>query len=155
MSANGKVLRKFEIGFLLAFCVLLCGAIGVAISAVQISKTLSDLGSLKIIGANIYWDSACTNQTSSINWGLLNPGSSETLQLYVENTGNAPVTLSMTVQDWNPSTAQSYMSLNWNYASQTLSPGQVLPVGLTLTVSSTVSGISNFSFDTTITATSS
>jgi hypothetical protein len=62
-------------------------------------------------------------------------------------------TLSKAEQNWNPTTASSYMTLSWNYAGQTLSVNQVLQVKLTLDVSSTVSGITNFSFDLTITAT--
>jgi hypothetical protein len=73
--------------------------------------------------------------------------------IYARNEGNSVVVLSKTVQNWNPSNAQSYVSLNWNYANQTLSVNQVLQVNLTLIVSSTVSGITNFSFDVTISAT--
>jgi hypothetical protein len=62
-------------------------------------------------------------------------------------------TLSKVAQNWNPSSASSYMTLNWNYAGQTLSVNQALQVRLTLVVSSTVSGITNFSFDIIITAT--
>ena len=44
-----------------------------------------------------------------------------------------------------------YMSLNWNYSGQVLNVDQVIPLELTLTVYPTISGITNFSFDTTIT----
>ncbi len=108
---------------------------------------------MKGIGVGVYWDSACTNRTSSINWGLLDPGSNKTATVYVRNEGNAVATLSEAAQNWNPSNASSYMTLNWNYAGQALNVNQVLQVKLTLTVSPTVSGITNFTFDTTITAT--
>jgi hypothetical protein len=45
------------------------------------------------------------------------------------------------------------MTLNWNYAGQTLSVNQALQVRLTLVVSPSISGIASFSFDITITAT--
>jgi hypothetical protein len=117
------------------------------------SRTLPNAGSVKGIGVGIYWNSACTNQTSSINWGLLEPGSNKTMTVYIRNEGNAAATLSKAAQNWNPSTASSYITLNWNYAGQTLGANQVLQLKLTLVVSSTVSGITNFSFDITITAT--
>jgi hypothetical protein len=105
---------------------------------------------VKGIRVGIYWNSACTNQTSSINWGMVNPGSNKTVTVYVRNEGNTIITLSKTIQSWNPSNASSYMTLNWNYTSQSLSVNQVLTIGLTLSVSSTISGISSFSFSLTI-----
>jgi hypothetical protein len=107
---------------------------------------------VKGIGVGIYWNSACTNQTSSINWGLLDPGSNKTVTLYIKNEGNTAATLSKTTQDWNPSTASNYITLNWNYGGQTLNVNQVLQVKLTLVVSATISGITSFSFNITITA---
>jgi hypothetical protein len=83
----------------------------------------------------------------------LDPGSNKTVTVYVRNEGNSAATLSRATQNWNPSTASSYMTLTWNYAGQTLSVNQVLQIRLTLAVSSAVSGITSFSFDIVITAT--
>ena len=137
----------------LVLCAVAIGIFGTATSLLQTNRTIPNAGSVKGVGVGIYWDSACTNRTSSINWGLLDPGSNKTVTVYVRNEGNAAATLSKAAQNWNPSTASSYMTLNWNYAGQTLSVNQVLQVKLTLVVSSTVSGITNFSFDIIITAT--
>jgi len=137
----------------LVLCALATGIFGTALSLLQTNRTIPNAGSVKGIGVGIYWDSACTNRTSSINWGLLDPGSNKTVTVYIRNEGNAVATLSKAAQNWNPSTASSYMTLNWNYAGQTLSVNQVLQVKLTLVVSATVSGITNFSFDILITAT--
>lgn len=134
-------------------CALVIGIFGGALSLVQTSRTVPNAGLVKGIGVGVYWNPACSNRTSSINWGLLDPGSSKTVTVYVRNEGNAAATLSEAVQNWNPSTASSYMTLSWNYAGQTLSVNQVLQIGLTLAVSSTISGINNFGFDITITAT--
>jgi len=142
-----------RVALALALVVLTSVIFGTVSSVIQISKTVPNAGSVKGIGVGIYWDQACTNKTSSINWGLLDPGSNKSVTVYVRNEGNAPATLSKTVQNWNPSTATSYLSLNWSYAGQTMSVSQVLQLKLTLLVSSSVSGISNFSFDTSIIAT--
>ena len=75
------------------------------------------------------------------------------MTVYIRNEGNAVATLSKAAQNWNPSTASNYMTLNWNYTGQTVSVNQVLQVKLTLVILSTVSGITNFSFDITIVAT--
>jgi hypothetical protein len=137
----------------LILCALATGIFGTVLSVRSTSRTIPNGGSVKGIGVGIYWDSACTNRTSSINWEFLDPGSNKTVTLYVRNEGNAMATLSKAEPNWNPSAASSYMTLNWNYAGQTLSVNQVLQVKLTLIVSSTVSGITNFSFDLTVSAT--
>jgi hypothetical protein len=126
---------------------------GNTLSLVQTNRTISNSGVVKGIGVGVYWDSACTNRTSSISWGVLDPGSDKTVTVYVRNEGNSVATLSKATQNWNPSTASSSMTLNWNYAGQTLSVNQVLQMKLTLVVSATVSGITSFSFDITIIAT--
>ena len=131
-------------------CIIALGIFGTALALRQSSKVVSNSGSVKGIRVGIYWDSACTNQTSAINWGMLESDSNKTLKIYIRNEGNAITTLSKTVQNWNPSSASNYMTLNWDYKGQTLSVNQVLVVGLTLIVSPTISGVSNFSFDLTI-----
>ena len=151
MENRGKIILGVSIALVL--CALAIGIFGTATSLLQTNRTIPNAGSVKGVGVGIYWDSACTNRTSSINWGLLDPGSNKTVTVYVRNEGNAAATLSKAAQNWNPSTASSYMTLNWNYAGQTLSVNQVLQVKLTLVVSSTVSGITNFSFHIIITAT--
>lgn len=151
LEIRGKIILGVSLALVL--CALATGIFGTALSLLNNSKTVTNAGSVKGVGVGIYWDLACTNRTSSINWGLLDPGSNKTVTVYVRNEGNAAATLSKVVQNWNPSTASSYMTLNWNYAGQTLSVNQVLQVKLTLVVSSTVSGITNFSFDIIITAT--
>ena len=146
-----KILLRLSFFFLLG--ALAVNMFGSTLSMVQTSRTISNAGSVKGIGVGVYWDSACTNRTSSINWGSLEPNSNKTLTVYVKNEGNSVATLSKTTQNWNPSTASNYITLNWNYNGQTLSVNQVLQIKLTLIVSSTISGITNFSFDLTITAT--
>lgn len=121
-------------------------------SAIMNNKTVSSNGSVKGVGVGIYWNQACTNATSSISWGTLDPGSNVNKTIYIRNEGNTAATLSMTTSNWNPTNASSYMTLSWNYGGQTLSVYQVVQVKLTLSVSSSVTGITNFSFDITITA---
>ena len=154
MESFLKSKERIALG-ILAFvsCALATGILGIVFSSTQTSRIISNVGSVKGIGVGIYWDSACTNQTSSINWGVLDPSSNKTVNVYVRNEGNVAATLSKTTQNWNPSNASSYMSLTWNYANQTLSVNQALQLSLTLVVSSSVTGIDNFSFDITIIAT--
>ena len=155
MEFNSKNRTGIVLRVSLAFVIgaLLIGLFGTTLSLVQTSRTVSSSGTVKGIGVGIYWDYACTSRVSSIDWGFLEPGSNKIVTIYVRNEGNGVATLSETAQNWNPSTALNYMTLNWNYAGQTLGVSQVLQLKLTLTVSSTISGITSFSFDITLTAT--
>jgi len=95
---------------------------------------------------------ALTNKVSSIDWGILEPGSNVNKTVYIRNEGNAAATLSLATSNWSPSNASNYLTLTWNYGGQTLKVNEAIQVKLTLSASSSVTGITNFSFDITITA---
>jgi hypothetical protein len=133
VKSGSRVILMVSLALVLG--ALLVGLFENSLSLIQTSKTVSSGGSVKGIGVGIYWDSACSSTVSSINWGVLDPGSNITVTVYVRNEGNAPATLSQTTQNWNPSTASSYLTLRWNYAGQTMSVNQVLQVKLTLIIS--------------------
>jgi hypothetical protein len=140
-KANLKVLSA------LVLCAVALGVFGTALSLLQVSRTVSNVGSVRGVGVGIYWDSACTNRTSSINWGMLDPGSNKTVTVYVRNEGNTVVTLSKTVQNWNPVNASMYISLTWDYAGSPVLVNATAPITLELSVASNVTGITTFSFD--------
>ncbi len=119
-------------------------------SVFQSNRMVTNAGIVKGVGVGVYWNMACTNQTSSINWGLLDPGSSKSVVIYIRNEGNTLITLSKTTK-WYPSAASSYMSLTWNYTGNSIAQKKVLPVQLKLAISSSITGITNFSFNITIT----
>jgi hypothetical protein len=104
-------------------------------------------------GAGIYWDQSCKNRTLSFDWGSIEPGSNKTFTVYIQNEGDSAASLSMTTSNWAPSSAPSYMTLNWNYSGQILNAGQLIPLQLILAVSPNATGITQFSFDTTIATT--
>jgi hypothetical protein len=76
----------------------------------------------------------------------------KSLTLCIRNEGNLAVTLSKTLANCNPSSLQSYLTLNWNYGGQTIIPSATLAVTLSLTVASNTPATSSFGFDTIITA---
>lgn len=128
------------------------GIFGPSVLAALSNRTITNAGSVKTIGVGVYWDQALTNPVSSINWGNIEPGSNVNKTVYIRNEGNAPATLSMTTSNWVPASASSYMTLSWNYGGQTLAVNEVRQVILTLAVSSSVTGVTSFSFDITIAA---
>ena len=134
-----------------AICLLTIIAFGAFIASGGSAKSIVYASSVNGVGTGIYWDQACTNRTLSLPWGSVEAGSNTTLTIYIKNEGNSAAPLSLETSNWNPSAAINNISLKWNYSGQVLSAGQVIPIELTLTVCATVSGITNFSFDTTIT----
>jgi hypothetical protein len=128
--------------------------LGIITGLFDASKSASYADSVNGFGAEIYWDQGCTNRTLSFDWGPIEPGLNKTLTVYIRNEGDSATCLSMATSNWTPSAALSFMTLNWNYSGQILSVDQVIPLELILAVSPTISGITNFSFDTTIATTS-
>jgi hypothetical protein len=150
---SGKRVHRKKL--LSVICLLTIVVFGAVIATIGSSKTFVYASSVSGFGAGIYWDQACTNKTIALNWGTIEPGSNNTLTIYIRNEGNSPASLSLETSNWTPSTSIDYMSLNWNYSGQVLSADQVISLVLTLTVSPTIIGINNFSCDTIITASES
>lgn len=111
------------------------------------TETISNVGSLKTIGIGAYWDENLTNRVNGIDWGLLEPGDQKSFSIYLHNEGNSAVTLSESTSNWNPSAVATYLTLSWDYNGQTIEADKNLQVTLTLSVSASITGISNFGFD--------
>lgn len=122
-------------------------------AALVTSKTVNSTGTVMAVGVSVYWDSVCTNQTSSFCWGVVSPGSTASVTLYVKNNGTAPVTLTASFGNWNPASAASYLTPGWNCTNYVLGAGLVAAAVLTLAVSQSITGVTNFSFDITLTGT--
>jgi hypothetical protein len=135
------------------------GVVAITFAALTASDMFSNNGSISYppppptLQIGVYTDSSCTTPVSNIAWGTLSPGSNATQTVYVENEGNVNATLNMTTSSWSSSTAQSDMSLTWNREGYQLNAGLNVSAVLTLSVSSSISGISTFSFNVTITGT--
>lgn len=119
----------------------------------SVSQTVSSTGTVTAVNVGVYEDSACTQTLTSIDWGTISPGNSVTRTVYVKNTGNTPITLSMTKTGWNPAGADGPITVTWNKEGTALSAGQSTAATLTLTVSSGISGITTFSVNIVITGT--
>jgi hypothetical protein len=118
----------------------------------QSSVRIVGRGTVKAVGVGVFWDSNCTNPVSFIDWGMVEPGSMNNVTVYVRNEGNVAAGLSLATENWNPSNASDYLALSWNYDGRQLNPLEVVQVTLTLAISSSVQGITSFSFDIIISA---
>ena len=102
------------------------------------------------IEIDVFADSGCTQKISSVQWGSVQAGGSVSRVVYVRNSGDYGVVLSLVASNWSPAVAEDYMSLSWDYSGGLLGSGAVAQVTLTLSVDAGVSGVSSFSFDVVI-----
>ncbi len=124
---------------------------GLAVSGLlTASKTLSSSGSVKAINVEVYWDIEGTQTVDNIDWGLPGPGDMVNRSMFVKNSGNSPMNLSLTSTSWTPAEAETHLFLSWNEEGISIDPGEVVMVTLTLEVSEAVTGITDFSFTITI-----
>ncbi len=119
----------------------------------SVSKTVESTGTVTAINVGVYSDSGCTQTLSSIDWGNISPGDSVTRTIYVKNTGNSQISISMTKSNWDPTSANGPITITWNREGSTLGPGLYTTATLTLSVSSGISGITAFNVDIVITGT--
>ena len=130
---------------------LIAALIGVA-TAASIGLTQRRIPSrgtiyIKVLGVEAYWDPECTSTVTEIEWGVLEPSDSVSKVIYIRNTGNAAVVLSMATENWSPTEAGTFITLMWDAESSTLDVNATLAVTLALSVSAEITGISDFQVD--------
>jgi hypothetical protein len=129
-----------------------------AFPATQTTQTLSSSGSIQIqttADIGVYSDAGCTTPLTSLSWGTLQPGGSQTHDCYIKNEGNTALTLSLQTSGWNPANAENYLDLSWDDSGNPIAPDAVVHITFTLSVDAGISGITTFSFNITIVGTSS
>ena len=110
-------------------------------------------GNVSAISVNLYSDSGCTINCTSINWENISPNSVTKKTLYIKNSGDTAVTLGISTKSWSPKWVTSVLTLSWNLSNYLLSAGKVVPATLTLTAASNTSNLTNFKFIIIITGT--
>lgn len=99
---------------------------------------------------DVFWDANCRSVVGSIDWGTLIPGDTRNVTIYVRNEGEGATVLALNVSGWTPLQASNYMDIGWNYSGTTVQPGQTVPILLTLSVNSSISGITDFGVNITV-----
>jgi len=138
--------------FVVAACLIgmvLGSAVTLAVLNVQMA--IPSAGLIVAVNVGVYSDSACALNLTSINWGSVYPGGSVSQTIYVKNTGNVPITLSMTTTAWNPAGAAGQITVEWDKENAVLNTGQSAAANLTLSVSTGISGVTSFSMSIVIT----
>jgi hypothetical protein len=146
-SAAAK-LRQVRIHWILALIILTCmlSGFGMIAGTRMNVAILGSGGNIKVDRVGVYSDGGCSVLTY-LNWGTLEPGSSNNIRVYIRNEGNYASILYLDVANWNPANAASYMVVSWNYDGRILNSQENVEVKLTLSVSRDIDSISSFSFD--------
>ncbi|MCK4474870.1 hypothetical protein KAU30_03415 [Candidatus Bathyarchaeota archaeon] len=145
--------RKIPVGAVLAVAVTAV-VLNVLVAAVLIAyQRIPNTGVVKAVGVGVYWDGDCTDNVTSVDWGLLEPGATSNVTVYIQNEGNIPVVLNMTTDNWNPSSASDHITLTWDSEDYVLDSDSVVQAVLTLSVSSDISEVTSFGFDIIISGT--
>lgn len=125
---------------------LVMASVATVLGVNLVERRISSQGKVKAINIEVYSDAACTQVLTAIDWGILEPSQVLSRTVYLKNVGNTPLTLSMSTSTWVPSSAESYISINWNAGSKVINPSDTLGANITLSVSSTIGGVDSFSF---------
>ena len=116
----------------------------------QSSIKFSNTGSIAIQttpGIGVYSNSDCSNDLTSLPWGTLSPGESNSITCYFKNEGDIATTLFLTVENWSCTGAETYLTVEWDYDGTSIEPNQTIPITLTLSVNQDIQGVESFSFD--------
>jgi hypothetical protein len=145
-------IRKISAGAIIALA-----ATGIFLTLVTagvlVTLTVPSNGTITTANVGAYSDSQCTQNLTAIDWGTFHPSNSTTKIIYVKNTGDLPITLTMTSQSWTPASASSVLTLTWDQQNTVLTPNQSIPAILTLTADSDTGSLTDFSFNILITGT--
>ena len=99
------------------------------------------------INIDVFCDRGCSVAMSEVDWGSLKPGGSIERTLFIRNSGEHPVLMTLMTDNWSPVLASDYFSLSWDYDGSKIEADQIVEVIMVLDVSSSISGINDFNFD--------
>jgi archaellum component FlaG (FlaF/FlaG flagellin family) len=143
-----QVNAKRVVMFVAAACLIgMVVGSAVTFAVLNVQRAIPSTGLVVAVNVGVYSDSSCTLNLTSIDWGTVYPGGSVPRTVYVKNTGNAPITLSMTTASWNPAIAAGQINVTWDKENAVLNAGQATSAILTLSVSQNVSGVTSFSMN--------
>lgn len=143
-TTRKKVLLATTLAVIIAGALLYVVYQGILLYVVH---RLRNVGVIKAIGVNFYWDNACTQSCAEIDWGSCHPGNTYGITVFCKNVENTAVVMNLTTENWNPATAAIYLTGSWNYTGATIQPGQVFPIQFILKIAANVTGVTNFSFE--------
>ena len=107
-----QVNAKRVVTFVVAACLvgMLVGS-AVTLAVLSVQRAIPSSGMVVAVNVGVYSDAGCNLNLTSIDWGNVYPGGSVPRTIYVKNTRNAPITLSMTTVLWNLTSASGQITV--------------------------------------------
>ena len=134
--------------------VLIAAVIATVIIVVFISQPIHTSGVIASAGIEIYQTANLGEKLTQIDWGTFEAGGGAYIDCWIKNTGNVPVTLKTSTNNYLPLESQTWLTLTSNITSTfVLQQNSAVVCRLTLLSSPLITGITNFSFDVIVTAT--
>jgi hypothetical protein len=146
-------MRKNELSLQLGLSLVFFLLATQATAALQMQKSLSCTGTITAVNLGVYQDPACTMPILRVDWGTVEPASTNNQIIYVKNTGNTQETLSMSTENWTPTEASQYLILSWNASGIVLQPSTMIAAESSLLVAVNTVTLESFTFTGTITGT--
>lgn len=130
---------SYKILFLVAIVAIISVAsttlVSILLSESDSDVYLPSLGTIKTIDVEIYWDPNGENKRETLSWDEIKTGTVNTT-VYVKSVSNFRVTLNLNITDWNPVEISDYLTISWDYNGTLINPGEIIPVTMTLSASS-------------------
>ena len=104
-------------------------------------------GTIQTNNLEIYTNPDCTNNCTTLNFGEPKPGQVTNQTIYLKNTENTSIILTMNTNQWNPAEAENLLVLSWNREGIIIKSKEVISATFTLDVNANVEGFSNFNFN--------
>lgn len=144
---------KEDLSLLATIVIIITVAASISWALLYYTVTINNSGHILVVGCKVTDENG--NLITLIDWRILNPGSSATRLILIENNGTTPITMNLTTQNWNPPEASQHIGLSWNYTNQLINPTEKIPIQLIVSISTTIigTGITDFALDIVVTAT--
>lgn len=114
--------------------------------------SLRSVSAIEASSLNVYWDPALLEPADSIDWGMLRPGETKNVTVYIVNETPRPVNLTLGTTRWDPPEASGEIGLAWTHEGRLMLPRGVAETDLSLSVPPGISGVETFSFTIILTA---
>lgn len=121
--------------------------VALCLTTLNLPKLIKKSSAVETLNVGVYWDSGCTQEVTSIDWGQLSPGSKTEVDIFVRNEVNQPLFIAIATQDWNPTQTTDYITLSGNYDRRAIDPEETVLIPLTLKISEDIIEITDFSFN--------
>jgi hypothetical protein len=151
---NNMAIRKAVQPIVIILIVVALSLIASTVAVITVNQSVTSSGTITTSpNIGVYSDSGCTNNMTTVNWGNIAAGGTSSQTVYVKNTGTGTMNLNLATSNWSPAGANTYITITWNQQGTQLTAGQSTSATITLSVSSSITGITNFSNTITISGT--